>query len=146
MFNFDLQALLDARQVEEEKKQMAFAEAMREVSAQKAVLEDIRQKRMAMTREFYTLEGKPVDSLKPAMYTGNIAMYRQMETDQEERCRKAEQEAEDKRLLLIEAAKQKKMLEKLKEKKFEEYRQALNMKENKELDESSILRYGGPSS
>ena len=119
---------------------------MREVSAQKAILEDIREKRMGMTREFYALEGKPVDSLRPAMYTGNIAMYRQMEADQEERCRKAEQDAEDKRLFLIETAKQKKMLEKLKEKRFEEYRQASNMKENKELDESAILRYGGRSS
>ncbi|MDQ5985500.1 MAG: hypothetical protein CSYNP_01210 [Syntrophus sp. SKADARSKE-3] len=146
MFNFDLQALLDARQIEEERKQTDFAEAMREVSAQKAILEDIREKRRVMTQEFYTLEGKPVDSQRPAMYIGNIAMYRQMEADQEEQCRRAEQEAEAKRLLLIEAAKQKKMLEKLKEKRLEEYRLALNMKENKELDESSILRYGGPSS
>jgi flagellar protein FliJ len=143
MFNFDLQVLLEARQANEEKRQTALAEALRTLDLQRELLKDIKNKRLQMIREYYELEGKPVESLRLVLYSENIILYRNMEIAQEEQCLLFEREAEEKRVLLIEASKQKKMLEILKEKKFVAYQQALNAREGKELDEAAILRYEG---
>jgi flagellar FliJ protein len=143
MFEFNLQALLDLWRINEEKKQLALAEAMRELEAKKELLEDVKNQRLQMIREYYALEGHPVSSLRLVIYSENIAQCRDTQIAREEQCSKAEKDVEEKRLTLIEASKQKKMLGKLKEKKFTEYQQELNLKECKELDEAALLRYGG---
>lgn len=146
MFEFDLQALLDARQAAEEKRQTELAQAMRELEEHRQILLDIKNKRRQMIREYYELEGQPVESLRLVLYSENIVMYRDLEIAQEEKCRSAEKEVEERRFALIEAAKQKKMMEIFKEKKLMEYQLEQNLKESKELDEAAILRYrGGPS-
>lgn len=145
MFEFELQTLLDARQAQEEKKQMELAEAVRHRESQKEILENIKNKRLQMIKEYCNMEGRPVAGEHLFLYSENIARYREMGEMQKEQCRQAEADAEEKRLALIEATKQKKMLDKLKEKKFMAYLQKLHQTENKELDESAILRFGGNS-
>lgn len=49
--------------------------------------------------------------------------------------------AEDKQEALIEAAKEKKVLVKLKEKRLLEYREILNQMETKNLDEQNVMRH-----
>jgi len=146
MFEFDLQVLLDARQANEEKTQMALAESLRELGLQKELLNDIRDRHLQMVTEYYALEGHPVESFRLILYREKIAEYHDQEMAQEERCRLAEEDVAKKRLALIEAAKQRKIMELLKEKKFLEYRQELSAKEIKELDEAAILRYEGEPS
>ena len=136
---------MDARQALEEKKQRDLAEALRHCESQYAILEDIQKKRIKMIAEYRALEGQPVSALQLLLYSENIAQYREKEVAQRECCCQAEADAEEKRLVLIEATKQKKILEKLKEKKMLAYHQELNRKESKELDESAILRFGGNS-
>lgn len=143
MYEFELQTLLDARQAQEEMKQTELAEALRHLESQNVILEDIKSNRLQMIREYCAFEGQPVSGLRLFLYSENIAKYREAEVAQREICRQAEAAAEEKRLALIEATKQKKILEKLKEKKYVAYLQELNRTENKELDESAILRYGG---
>jgi len=143
MFDFDLQVLLEARHASEERKQTALAQAVRELEVQNGLLEEIRNKRRRMIREYYALGGQAVESLRLILYSENIVLCRDRELGQLEQCRLADREVEDKRLALIEASKQRKMIEKLKEKKFTEYQQELNSRESKELDEAALLRYGG---
>lgn len=145
MYAFELQPLLDARQAQEEQKQRELAEALRYCESQQAILEGIRNSRMQMIAEYRALEGQTVSSLQLMLYSENIAQYREKEDAQRECCRQAEVDAEEKRLSLIEATKQKKILEKLKEKRLLAYQQELSRKENKELDETAILRFGGNS-
>ena len=143
MFQFNLQALLDARQSNEERKQRELAEALRDLEVQADLLAGIQERRRQMITEYYDLEGQSVKGVRLALYSENIAMYREREVVQQENCRQAERIVEERRLALIEAAKQRKIIEKFKEKKSVEYLQELNRKEHKELDEAAILRYGG---
>ena len=145
MFEFQLQPLLDARQALEEQKQRELAEAMRYCESQNGILDNIRSSRLQMIGEYKAFEGQTVSALQLQLYSENIARYRELEEAQHECCRQAEADAEEKRQSLIEATKQKKILEKLKEKRLSAYQQELSHKENKELDESAILRFGGNS-
>jgi len=144
MFGFDLQSLLDVRTALEEKRQLELAEAIRDLELQQEIFSGIKDRRRQLIREYYELEGKPVKSLGLVLYSENITLYRDMEITQQDKCRQAERKVDDSRLALIEASKQKKILEKYKEKKLVEYKQELSRKECKELDEAAILRYGGP--
>ena len=133
MFGFNLQALLDARSTVEEMRQLELAEAERNLEVQQGIFIDIQNRHRQMVREYYALEGKPIESLRLFLYSENIVLYRGMEVAQQEKCREANRKVAEKRLALIEASKQKKMLEKYKEKKTVEYLKEESKKESKKI-------------
>lgn len=143
MFKFEFQSILDQRQAIEEKRQAELAEAINILNGEKEVLSRLKREKEEMVNEYYGLSGKAVPGIMPRLIIEAIRQKREEELKQEEVCRRWEKEVELRRQALVEASRQKKMMEKLKERKLTEYLEAAKQREIKELDEAAILRYEG---
>jgi|YelNatPaOPRAMG01_1025707.scaffolds.fasta_scaffold14229_4 flagellar FliJ protein len=142
MFRFEFQSILDQRVAMEEKRQMELAEALNTLQREREKLVYIKKEKDNMIKEYYRLSGKAVPGIVPNLISEAIRAKREEERGQEEVCRNCEKEVNKRRQALIEASRQKKVMEKLKEKKLAEYLEMMRQKETKELDEAAILRYG----
>jgi len=127
----------------EEQREMALAEAMYTLKEEQGKLQELKKERERMVLAFYGLLGKAVPAITPAVMGEEIHRQREKEEAQEAVCRKWEEEVRKRREALTEALKQKKIMEKLKERKFAEFQETVKHQEIKELDEAAALRYRG---
>lgn len=141
MFQFNLEPVLKLRQRTLEKAQIALAESQRVEAAVLARLkglgaegEKARQEFLAriavgLRAEEYILHRLHLDGLK-----------RRIEETKKELagCRKV---VHKRRQDLLKADREKKMVERLKELAYERYQEEMKLKELKDLDEFSVLRF-----
>jgi flagellar FliJ protein len=142
MFNFRLQPVLDYRKQVEDKLLSEFAGIKKRLDIEKRRLEELRSKKKGLISR---LEEMGEGQLRPAdvsVYVSYINHTIEQEKNQEEVAVNLERELKAKRLNLIDAMKQRKMLEIIREKKLKEHRLCINEKETKVLDELGTLRYG----
>lgn len=141
-FKFSLQSVLKNRQIQEDLAQKDFAEAQ----AALAIEEDKLTKLQEQLHKSYLLAGDCTQqggALGPRL--DQITEFRKFQKILIEGQKKVIQEkqnvVEAKRDLLRAAALEVKIMERLREKKFEEYKFKRRSEEQKELDELSILRF-----
>ena len=142
MFNFRLQPVLDYRKQVEDKLLSEFAGIKKRLDIEKRRLEELRSKKKELISR---LEEMGEGQLRPAdvsVYVSYINHMIEQEKNQEEVAVNLQRELKAKRLNLIDAMKQRKMLEIIREKKLKEHRLCINEKERKVLDELGTLRYG----
>ena len=142
-FNFKFQSILDLKIRLEDQKKSKYGEANEELKMQKDklnVLLDEREHQYNLMREKGKTGVTPKELIIYNNYMERLKKSIEIQNVVVERAKKAVEQA---RLELVEAAKQRKMCETLKEKKLEEYWDEYYKKEQAQLDEIVSYKYNG---
>ena len=142
MFRFNLETLLKYRTMLEERAVLEFSERARVLEREKKVLEDITRQRGAVMLQFLEKQRGDLSSADVATFVSYIHELKRRQQEQDAIVRRAAAETEQKRRALVEAMKKRKVMETLREKKFQAYRSDRQLKEFKEMDEIGIIGYG----
>ncbi len=142
MFHFKLQPVLDYRKMLEEKLMTEYADIRNRLDTDMAILARLRSEVSGLISELKEKGKGNLNAAEVSFYLSYINRMRGEGKKQEEVVCNTNRELEDKRGELSAAASKRKVLEILKDKKIEEYRDLLNSREQKELDEAVILRSG----
>lgn len=140
-FVFRLESYLGVKEKIEEQKKLEYGESL-------AKLEEDRRVKVKLMREkddnVLSFKNSILKAIRPnelSNYNKYIDYVKVKIKEQDEIIKKSENEAEIKRLELVEAMKERKMLENLKEKDKEKYMQEALRKEQKITDEIVSYQY-----
>ncbi|MFA6412161.1 MAG: flagellar export protein FliJ [Syntrophales bacterium] len=141
MFVFKLQAVLDTKKIIEEHKLTEFSEKKNQLNEEKKVLIDIQRERILL-----------VDQLRDSQHL--IRHLRDIElqityidacTEKEKKQKRVVEgvtkEVEERRIALMEAMKERKVMENLKDRDMGEFKDSEAMQERITTDETAILRF-----
>jgi len=142
VFRFNLETLLKYRTMLEERAALEFSEKVRVLEKEKKILEDITRERGAVMLQFLEKQRGDLSSADVATFVSYIHELKRRQQEQDAIVRRAAAETEQKRRALVEAMKKRKVMETLREKKFQAYRSDRQLKEFKEMDEIGIIGYG----
>lgn len=134
-FKYRLQSLLNVRSHIEKEKQKEHAGALQQVHNQKEQLTDVDHRR---TNTLSAQRGLQKDRITLAELLVCIRYLAKLKKDTlvgKELLRGLEKNAEEKRKDLVEASKQRKIYEKLKEKQLERFHKEVKAMETKDADE-----------
>jgi len=137
-FVFSLQKVLEYRQRLEEQAIRAFAEAQAQLMHEQAVLHKLLIEREECLRRSNRRQHLSVELL--AVEQTYLSALEERIEQQRQRVAEAEKVLEEKRQALIEAQRERKTLERLREKQYEEWRQEWLRTEQKALDELANVR------
>jgi flagellar FliJ protein len=143
MFKFDLQHVLDYRVSLEEKCQVSYSDQLRCVENERRVLDAIKARKEIMMEQFLNVQNTEMNAADIGMYISYMKQMIAKEEEQTAILSGAEAVLEEERVLLLEAVKNRKAMENLKEKKLQQFRSGTLEKERKELDEFGIVKYQG---
>jgi flagellar FliJ protein len=142
MFIFKMQSVLEYRINMEEKVHNEFSEKKRELDTQRLRMKSLIEERINLIAELRTMQDKPLPADDFAAYISYVEQVRENEKKQKIVIHQAKEQVESKRKELIEAVKQRKIMEKLKQQHAEEYNHNLRDLEQKASDEMSVLKFG----
>ncbi|MBV2167414.1 MAG: flagellar export protein FliJ [Bdellovibrio sp.] len=141
-FKFPLQKVLEHRKIKENLAQKDFQEAMMLLNEENARLEQMLQQKTGAHTQAGALssqggaQGPALTQIHEFLKGQEILIHKQKQKIQE-----IEKLVESKREVLRQAAQEYKIMEKMRENKFEEYRHERLAQDQKEMDEQSILRF-----
>lgn len=142
-FNFKFQSILDLKVRLEDQKKAKYGEANEELKKQKDKLNVLYDER---EHQFDIMRDRGKQGLTPKeliVYNNYMERLKRSIEIQKVVVDKSQKAVEKARLELVEAAKQRKMFETLKEKKLEEYWEDYYKKEQSQLDEIVSYKYNG---
>ncbi len=142
MFRFNLETLLKYRTMLEEKAVLEFSEKVRVLEKAKGILEDITRQRGAVLLQFLEKQRGDLSAADVSNFVSYLHELGRKQQEQDSVVRRAAAETEQKRRALVEAMKKRKVMETLREKKFQAYRSDRRLKEFKEMDEIGIIGHG----
>jgi len=134
-FRFKMDSLLKLRENLEEQKKNEFGKAAAELERQKRTLARLNDEKSSMVQAFQVAVKEQIDPLKSDMFNKYIKLVSRRIEEQIAVVKKAEVFLEEKRVELVEATQEKKKLEKLKEKQFQQYLIDEKREEQKITDE-----------
>jgi flagellar FliJ protein len=137
-----MQSVLEYRINMEEKVHNEFSEKKRELDTQRLRMKSLIEERINLIAELRTMQDKPLPADDFAVYISYVEQVRENEKKQKIVIHQAKEQVESKRKELIEAVKQRKIMEKLKQQHAEEYNHNLRDLEQKASDEMSVLKFG----
>jgi len=137
-FVFSLQKVLEYRQRLEEQAIRAFAEAQAQLMHEQAVLHKLLIEREECLRRSHRRQHLSVELL--AVEQTYLSALEERIEQQRQRVAEAEKVLEEKRQALIEAQRERKTMERLREKQYEEWRQEWLRTEQKALDDLATVR------
>lgn len=141
-FRFPLQKVLEHRKINESLAQKDFQEAMMFLNQETSRLEQMLEQKSQAHLQAGALssqggaQGPALSQIHEFLKGQEIRIQRQREKIQE-----VEKLVEGKREILRQAAQEYKIIDRLREKKFEEYKLERISQDQKEMDEQSILRF-----
>lgn len=141
-FKFPLQKVLEHRKLTENLKQKDFQEAVMYLNQENSKLNSMIQQKTLAHESAGTLV-KQGGSQGPALTQVHEFLKGQevLIEKQKIKVQEAEKLVEARREILKQAAQEYKIIEKMRENQFEEYRQKRLQDDQKEMDEQSILRF-----
>jgi len=140
-FTFRLQGLLSVKEKLEEQRKMEYGHALAALERERRALRQLeeeksfnigevsRRMKVSIEPEVLTLYGLYIEELKRRI------------KKQEKRVEAAEREAEERRLILVEAMKERKMMQKLREKDLEEFVEEEKRSEQRGVDVLVSYKY-----
>jgi flagellar FliJ protein len=140
MFQFKLQPVLNYRKQIEDRVMAEFAGIKRHRDAEVEVLERMKHKRTELIDHLNEMGKHRMRSADIAVYCSYISHMKDKEEMQVRRIAAIEREMEEKRTVLVDAVKNRKVIEIIKENKLQEHKVHILAQERKELDELAILR------
>lgn len=143
MFKFKLQSVLDYRLNIEEKILNEFSELKRELDRLKAMLEELKSERENMVAGLRNMQSQTIKAHDISSILVYVERLRKSEKQQNQVILQTIEAVDQKRKDLVEAVKNRKIMENLKDKQKEEYIKDVNDTEQKDSDEMSVLKFGG---
>jgi flagellar FliJ protein len=147
-FAFDLEKILNLRKYREQEAKIALGRAVGELSGIENQLKELALLRFRTAEEYFSFSGsgesKQGGLVSSAAYYRNYEFYlRRLEGRKEELLEaavRAQLKLEEERAAYLEASRERKVLDKLKEKRAAEYRRLLSVAETKILDDMAGRR------
>lgn len=142
-FKYDLESVLKVRAIKEKKEQEKFAEKQRSYMTEKEREEQIERDKMSKEDELrkFFKKGPISDFSKVLSRKAHLEVLKDDLDKQVERVIEASKVLEEQRARLISSMKDKKIMEKHKEKKLKEYDKMMLDLETKFLDEVATERF-----
>ena len=141
-FKFRLQSVLDARQKKLEDCQLGFAKAQNKLHCENIVMANIVKALDETNLSFEeVLKIGNIDNTIIFIHQNYIFTLKESIRKQKTIIELAEKELEEKNQLMLEALKAKKVMEKLKEKALDEFKENINRNEMLLIDEIATGRY-----
>lgn len=140
-FNFRLQSYLNLKEKLEEQKKMEYGKALAILEEELKIKTELIKKSESIVNDLKTSISHKVDSVTYKNYLYYIEFLKEKLLQQETAILKANELVEEKRRDLREAVKDRKILDKLKEKELETYNKELLLKEQKMTDELVSYKY-----
>lgn len=141
MFTFTLQSVLEQRKNAEDRLQKELAHLDRQLQAQKAALNDLRARRSQCSRSLQQSQCKGISIGDARIYMSFLERTDRKIEAAVEALNQLRAQHHQKRLQVLEAVKQRKAMEKLKERKYRQWRKAQNRREQAQLDEAAVARF-----
>ena len=141
MFRFNLQVLLDYRKQIEEGLQIDLSRIQRELANARQALISLQQEKARYEEELSRKETREVNLNESILYRDYLKGMRKKIKEQRDRVATIKIEMDAKQEELLAATKQRKVLEKIKEKHEKEFLDELQKKERAFADEVGIRRY-----
>lgn len=142
MFHFRLQPVLDYRKLLEEKLMLECADIRKRLDEERETLVRMRREVTDLISQLRERGDQRLSAADVSFYLTYIKYMKGEGNRQEGVIARIGEELDEKRTELVDAAGKRRILEIIRERKQEEYRVALNDREQKELDEAVILRSG----
>ena len=142
-FKYDLQAVLKVRAIKEKKEQEKFAEKNRAFLREKQREEAIKQQKKTKEEELRDVFRKgPISNFEKVMRRrAHLDVLKDDLNEQVDKVIEASKVLEEQRARLVEAVKDKKIMEKHKERKLDEYNKLMQRLELKFMDETATQRF-----
>lgn len=141
MFIFRFETLLTTRRHAEEARQKELSEAKRALAAEQALLRESRETRRRSLMELGRRQGEGFRAADLALFGSYLDRLAREIDARIKRVAAAERRVGQQRLLVIEAMKRRKVLEKLRERDEREFRDTHARNERKFIDEVAIGRH-----
>lgn len=141
-YHYKLETLLSVRRNFEEQAQQKLAHELFVLANHKKYLAELKEQRLAL---FATLEEKKQQTMSAAMfsfYTEAIHLKNRQIAFQHNAVLAQQEMIESVRADLVQKVKDRKVVERLKEKDFVVWRQEMLRKEQVESDEQAVMRFG----
>ena len=140
-FEFRLARYLSVKEQIEDQKEIEYATALRKVEEEKARLAELEAKRTQAVEDLRKSVSKLIAPIEIRRYNNNIERLKHMIVVQIEKLETAKLLAEDKRLELVEAMKERKAIEKVKENAYEEFVKEEDRVARRLTDELTSYKY-----
>jgi len=139
---FELHQVLNYRTDLERLRKQEFAAARQDLDQASDKLEQQRNEAATLARDFAERNGQLNSVVELQLYADFFTRKREEIKEQQERVTALDRILEDRRDDLVQATKDKKVLEALKEKKMQAFRQEMQRKERDFLDETAVQKKG----
>ena len=140
-FQFRLQQYLGVKEQIEEQKELEYANALRKLEEEKTKLEEMINQRNEAIESMRRSLLRSISPIEIRRFNNTIERLKHYIIVQQERVKAAEIFAEGKRQELIQAMKDRKALEVVKDKAHEEFMLEMNLAEQKLVDELVSFKY-----
>jgi flagellar FliJ protein len=140
-FFYSMQNILDIKLKLEESAKQEYADARMKLNEEEEKLQKLHNRRNGYLQEYQSAIMGHLDFLKIEECSGSVEVMDDLIELQNDEVKKASKELEKARQKLNQVMQERKMHEKLKEKKFDEFLVELNASENKETDEVVSYQY-----
>lgn len=140
-FRFSLQRVLDARKHKEDLRKRQLAAAKQEELEERERLSFLEQQSQELRSELGCHVGRVVRASEMAMYYSYSQQLDRVIAQQQQAVTQAAQKVHEKREELLASAKEKKALEKLKEKMKDRHAVEIGREEQAQLDEAAARLY-----
>ena len=144
-FNFRLQQYLGVKEQIEDQKELEYSRAVRKLEEEKAQLRQMLTQLDEQIEGFRAALKKSIAPIEVRRYNSYIERLKQHIRQQEERVKAAEVFVETKRQELVQAMKERKALEAVRENAHEEFVIESNLAEQKHVDELVSFKYAKQS-
>ncbi len=141
MFTFRFETLLTTRRHAEDALQKELSDAKRALSAEQALLRESRDTRRRSLAELQRRQGEGFRAPDLALFGSYLDRLAREIDARLKRVAAAERRVNQQRLLVVEAMKRRKVLEKLREKDEREFLETLAVNERKFVDEVATGRH-----
>jgi flagellar FliJ protein len=145
MFIFRFETLLTTRRHAEEVRQKELSEAKRALASEQALLRESRESRRRSLTELGRRQGVDFRAADLALFGSYLDRLAREIDARMKRVAAAERRVAQQRLLVVEAMKRRKVLEKLREKDEREFRETHARNERKFIDEIATGRHARSS-
>jgi len=139
---FKLQTVLNYRQSLEDQAQQILAASLQRQSDLKAQIQGQRKKLQRQDRELKIRQIEGLTVAEMNLYESQIQHHRRLIEDIQNQLQRLDQQIDFERKELLHAARERQVMEKLKDKQEAEYQQELSRKERSMLDEISLRSKG----
>ncbi len=141
-FRFNLETLLKHRRNIEEREKAKLGELNGQVLAATRRLEDLRALRDALVRELSATQSATFNAAELGWYYSYLDWLAREMGSAADRITELSRRLEDQKLILLEASKNKKVLDRLRERKWKQYLQLLEQDERKAAEDFVVMQFG----